>query len=90
MIAIQLIPGQLPELIRDVQRCMAFSLLQREQMLLKCRVVQIEADRCVRLRHGRGASGWHSDQHQQVLWLADQAIAALDYPVSSAAAALGS
>jgi hypothetical protein len=41
----------------------SFRLLQRQQMLLKHRVVQIEPDLWVRLRHHRAASRCHPDQH---------------------------
>ena len=45
---------------------MAIGLLQCEQLLLKHRVVQIQPDGAFRLRHCRGASGFHPDRHPLV------------------------
>jgi SAM-dependent methyltransferase len=43
-VAVPLIPGQLADFVERIQGCMALGLWQREQIVLKHRVVQVEPD----------------------------------------------
>lgn len=55
LVAVQLTPGQLANFVERIQGCMALGLLQREQVVLKHRVVQVEPDFGFIVRHGQGA-----------------------------------
>ena len=55
LIAVQLVPRQLADFVEGVQGCVALGLLQRQQLVLKHRVVQVEPDTGFIARHAEDA-----------------------------------
>lgn len=55
LVSVQLVPGQLANFVERIQGCVALGLLQREQVVLKHRVVEVEPDLGFTVRHGPGA-----------------------------------
>ena len=51
LVAIELIPGELANLVEGGHRCMPLGILQHQQMLLKYGVIEIQANRCFIIRH---------------------------------------
>ncbi len=54
-VTVELVPGQLADFVERIQGCVTLGLLQREQVVLKHRIVQVEPDFGVTARHGPGA-----------------------------------
>ena len=55
LVAVQLVPGQLANFVEGIQSGVALNLLQREQVVLKHRIVQVKPDLGITVRHGPGA-----------------------------------
>ena len=55
LVSVQLVPGQLADFVERIQGCVALGLLQREQVVLKHRIVQVEPDLGFTARHDQGA-----------------------------------
>ena len=51
LVAVQLVPGQLANFVEGIQSGVTLSLLQREQVVLKYRIVQIKSDLGITVRH---------------------------------------
>lgn len=54
-VTVELVPGQLADFVERIEGCVSLGLLQRGQVVLKHRIVQVKPDLGFTARHGQGA-----------------------------------